>query len=334
MSGHAEFTDTAPIEAEPSLPPRPRARFGALRRLWRPVRWVALRGLAVMLVLVMFFGWIVNPPTTWTIMHEAGDDDRSWTRADDIAPVMLRSVVASEDANFCVHWGFDMTEIRRVIARGEARGASTLTQQTAKNVFLWQGRSWIRKALETAYTPMIEALWSKRRILEVYLNVAEFGPGIFGIRAAAQHHFGTTPDKLSARQAAALASVLPNPKNRAAKTGSNRARAIADGAETIRRQIAALPIAARHAIAADPQLPRHAQGHRVQGGVQNVDLRVGNGGADIDDALPGCCGLCRGPDRGLRGTIHIFDLRISGLLQILHQRGRQRLTTDHQVFHA
>ena len=126
-------------------------------------------------------------------------------------------------------------EIRRVIARGEARGASTLTQQTAKNVYLWQGRSWARKALETIYTPMIEALWSKRRILEVYLNVAEFGPGVFGIHAAAAHHFGTTPDKLSARQAAALAAVLPAPKTRAAQTRSARARAIADGAATIQR---------------------------------------------------------------------------------------------------
>jgi len=149
--------------------------------------------------------------------------------------VMLRAVVAAEDANFCQHWGFDMTEIRRVIARGETRGASTLSQQTAKNVFLWQGRSWVRKALETLYTPMIEAVWTKRRILEVYLNVAEFGPGVFGVHAAAAHHFRTTPDRLSPAQAAALAAVLPAPKSRAARPGSSRARAIADGAETIRR---------------------------------------------------------------------------------------------------
>jgi len=205
------------------------------RRAWRPLRWLGLRFMALMLALVVLFGWLINPPTTWTIVSEGISTPRQWTRAADISPVMLRSVVAAEDANFCRHWGFDMAEIRRVIARGENRGASTLTQQTAKNVYLWQGRSWPRKALETLYTPMIEAVWSKRRILEVYLNVAEFGPGVFGIHAAAAHHFGTTPDKLSARQAAALAAVLPAPKTRGAKTGSNRARAIADGAATIQR---------------------------------------------------------------------------------------------------
>lgn len=225
----APAPDTAPAR------PRPRRRRAMPRRLWRPVRWVALRGLALMLALVILFGWLINPPTTWTIATESSGGDRRWSRASDIAPVMLRSVVAAEDANFCTHWGFDMAEIRRVIARGESRGASTLTQQTAKNVFLWQGRSWVRKLLETTYTPMIEALWSKRRILEVYLNVAEFGPGIFGIRAAAAHHFGTTPDKLTAGQAAALAAVLPAPKHREARPRSARARAIADGAETIRR---------------------------------------------------------------------------------------------------
>ena len=225
--------------AQPRPPVAQARRRGLVRRLvallWRPLRWLILRALVLMLALVMIFGWLINPPTTWTILTEAGDADRSWTRAADIAPVMLRSVVAAEDANFCQHWGFDMAEIRRVIARGESRGASTLTQQTAKNVFLWQGRSWVRKALETTYTPMIDALWSKRRIVEVYLNVAEFGPGIFGIRAAAAHHFGTTPDKLSAGQAAALAAVLPAPKHREARPRSARARAIADGAETIRR---------------------------------------------------------------------------------------------------
>ena len=210
-------------------------RRAALAPVWRLLRWLGLRVLVLMLGLVVLFGWFLNPPTTWTILNEGTGIKRQWTRANDIAPVMLRSVVAAEDANFCLHWGFDMTEIRRVIARGERRGASTLSQQTAKNVYLWQGRSWARKALETLYTPMIEAVWSKRRILEVYLNVAEFGPGVFGIHAAAAHHFGTTPDALTPRQSAALASVLPAPKTRAAQTGSRRARAIADGAATILR---------------------------------------------------------------------------------------------------
>lgn len=200
-------------------------------------RWLALRFLALMVALVLFYA-LINPPTTWTIVSETRahpGTSRQWTRYRDIAPVMVRSVVAAEDANFCNHWGFDMTEIRKVVASGSSRGASSLTQQTAKNVYLWQGRSWPRKVLETTYTPIIEALWSKRRIVEVYLNVAEFGPGVFGIHAAAKHHFGTTPDRLTPRQAAALASILPAPKQRRPDTGSRRTRSIADGAATIAR---------------------------------------------------------------------------------------------------
>lgn len=216
-----------------------------MRTAWRAIlswisgwiRWLGLRFLALMAALVLIFS-VINPPTTWTIltgMRDHPGTPREWVSIGQIAPAMVRSVVAAEDANFCAHWGFDMREIRRVVATGSSRGASSLTQQTAKNVFLWQGRSWPRKLLETLYTPMIEALWSKRRIVEVYLNVAEFGPGVFGIHAAAHHHFGTTPDKLTQRQAAALASILPAPRTRKPDTTSRRSRAIADGAATIAR---------------------------------------------------------------------------------------------------
>lgn len=214
------------------------------RRRWRPLRriavwlrWLLLRLFLLMAVMVGFFG-IINPPTTWTIITESRSypiKPREWTDIEDIAPALRRSVVAAEDANFCRHWGFDMIEIRRVIASGSSRGASTISQQTAKNVFLWQKRSWTRKFLETAYTPLIEALWSKRRILEVYLNVAEFGPGIFGIHAAAREYFGTTPDKLTPVQAARLAAILPAPKSRSPYQASKRSRSIADGAATIAR---------------------------------------------------------------------------------------------------
>lgn len=200
-------------------------------------RWLGLRLLAAMVLLVLLFS-LFNPPTTWTILTESRTypgTDHEWTRLSEISPAMVRSVVAAEDANFCSHWGFDMQEIRKVVASGSSRGASTISQQTAKNVFLWQGRSWPRKVLETLYTPMIEALWSKRRIVEVYLNVAEFGPGIFGVHAAAQHYYKTTPDKLTARQSAALAAILPAPKSRTPQTNSRRARAIQDGAATIAR---------------------------------------------------------------------------------------------------
>ncbi|MTE00556.1 monofunctional biosynthetic peptidoglycan transglycosylase [Paracoccus sp. YIM 132242] len=220
----------SPPPAEPGAAPA--LRWRPLRRVLIWLRWLALRFLALMVGLVMVYA-LINPPTTWTIVSEAAAP-REWVDIEDVAPVMRRSVVAAEDANFCLHWGFDMVEIRKVVASGSSRGASTLTQQTAKNVFLWQGRSWTRKALETAFTPMIEAFWSKRRILEVYLNVAEFGPGVFGIQAAARDYFGTTPDRLTPVQAARLAAVLPAPKTRSPRA-STRSRAIADGAATIAR---------------------------------------------------------------------------------------------------
>lgn len=212
-------------------------RWRPLRRVLIWMRWFALRVLLLMAVLVGVYA-LINPPTTWTIVAEARNhiiQPRDWARIDDISPAMRRAVVAAEDANFCLHWGFDMTEIRKVVASGSSRGASTITQQTAKNVFLWQGRSWPRKLLETIYTPMIEALWSKRRILEVYLNVAEFGPGIFGVGAAARAYYGVTPAELTPVQAARLAAVLPAPKSRSATRASARSRSIADGAATIAR---------------------------------------------------------------------------------------------------
>ena len=225
-------------DAAPDTGGRPAARrWRPLRRALIWLRWFALRVLLLMAVLVGIYA-LVNPPTTWTIVAESREHPirpRQWVDLGDIAPAMRRAAVAAEDANFCLHWGFDMTEIRKVVASGSSRGASTITQQTAKNVFLWQGRSWPRKLLETIYTPMIEALWSKQRILEVYLNVAEFGPGIFGVDAAARSYYGVTPAQLTPVQAARLAAVLPAPKSRDATRASARSRAIADGAATIAR---------------------------------------------------------------------------------------------------
>ncbi|SFL03486.1 monofunctional biosynthetic peptidoglycan transglycosylase [Shimia haliotis] len=215
-----------------------------LRRRWLKARYWARRA-AVWLVsftlfaLVLFV--IVNPPITWTMWEEKrrlGQIDHQWTPIEDIAPVMARSVVAAEDANFCLHWGFDVVAIREAIEGGGKRGASTLTQQTVKNVYLWQGRSYLRKAIEAVLTPLVEIAWSKRRILEVYLNVAEFDEGVFGVEAAARQYFGVGPEELSATQAARLAAVLPNPKARSASKPTaklrRRAAAIMDGAETIR----------------------------------------------------------------------------------------------------
>lgn len=138
-----------------------------------------------------------------------------WVSMDDISSPMALAVMAAEDQKFPEHWGFDVDAIQSVLANDKddarIRGASTLSQQTAKNLFLWDGRSWIRKGLEAGLTVGIETVWSKRRILTVYLNIVEFGDGVFGVEQAAQHFFHKPASKLTASQAALLAAVLPNP---------------------------------------------------------------------------------------------------------------------------
>lgn len=137
-----------------------------------------------------------------------------WISTDNISPNMMLAVIASEDQRFPDHWGFDFDSIQQVLtkkSKKSARGASTISQQTVKNVFLWDGRSWLRKGLETLLTPAVELVWSKKRILTVYLNVAEFGNGIFGVEAAAQHFFHKSAKNLTKQEAALLAAVLPNP---------------------------------------------------------------------------------------------------------------------------
>jgi len=206
-------------------------------------RWLLRAVLAVVVLIgfIILLYTVVNPPTThtmWTEGSRLGKVDQKWVALEDIAPVMARSVVAAEDARFCQHWGIDVQAIRAVLDEGSQRGGSTISQQVVKNVFLWQDRSWLRKALETLITPAVEAVWSKRRILEVYLNVAEMGEGIFGVEAAARRYFDVAPGQLNARQAALLAALLPAPKSRSAVKPSagvkRRATQIADGAATIR----------------------------------------------------------------------------------------------------
>ncbi|WP_223426820.1 monofunctional biosynthetic peptidoglycan transglycosylase [Tateyamaria pelophila] len=213
----------------------------------RPVRWalvwgVRLFGVVLLMAIAGTFLWsVLNPPTTLYMMQEKsrlGSIEHEWVPMDGIAPIMARAAVAAEDANFCRHWGLDVAAIRRAIDDGGNRGASTISQQVVKNVYLWPGRSWIRKVLEAGMTPLIEAIWSKRRILEVYLNVAEFDEGVFGVEAAARHYFGVGADALSDVQAARLAAILPSPKSRSARDPSTfvrkRAAQILDGAATIR----------------------------------------------------------------------------------------------------
>ncbi len=184
---------------------------------------------------------VVNPITTPYMFSESrrlGDVSYDYVPLERIAPVMARSAVAAEDANFCLHWGLDVDAIRDRIDRGGSGGASTISQQVVKNVFLWHGRSWTRKAIEAVWTPLTEAIWSKARILELYLNIAEFDEGVFGVQAASRHYFGVNASDLNSTQAARLAAILPSPKTRSASNPSSsvqrRAASIRDGAATIR----------------------------------------------------------------------------------------------------
>lgn len=217
--------------------PQAPSPLGARIKLW--AKRLLLAGASYFGILILLFSFIPPPINLYQLSESwrLGGISKQWVGWNDIAPVMGRSVVAAEDANFCQHWGFDLTAIRAAVDGGGQRGGSTLTQQVAKNVLLWQQRSYIRKALEALLTPVIELVWSKQRILEVYLNVAEFDDGVFGVQAAAQHYFGVDADKLSALQAARLAAVLPNPKERSASKPTafirKRTAAIISGAETI-----------------------------------------------------------------------------------------------------
>lgn len=226
--------------ARPKRPPGLIDRVAGLLRWLR--RWL-LRGVVGLVLLLT--GWIAlysfaNPPGgiyMWQEYRRLGALSHDWVPMSRIAPVMARSAVAAEDANFCAHWGFDMAAIRTAIDAGGARGASTISQQTVKNVFLWHGRDWTRKVLEAAMTPVMETLWSKRRVLEVYLNIAEFDTGVFGVQAAARHYFNTDAAGLTAMQAALLAASLPAPQSRNPARPSDflrrRAASIVDGAATI-----------------------------------------------------------------------------------------------------
>ncbi|WP_304655228.1 monofunctional biosynthetic peptidoglycan transglycosylase [Neorhizobium galegae] len=157
--------------------------------------------------------------------------DRRWVSLDEISPNLVRSVMMSEDGQFCFHGGVDWNQMRGVVEDaldGEAtRGASTIPMQTAKNLFLWNGRSFIRKGLELPLALGADFVWSKRRMMEIYLNIAEWGPGIYGAEAAAQYHFKVPASRLSARQAALLAVALPNPITRVASKPSRGVQQLA-----------------------------------------------------------------------------------------------------------
>jgi monofunctional biosynthetic peptidoglycan transglycosylase len=169
----------------------------------------------------------VNPPVTLLMLQRVAEQwldkketrlSKDWRPIDEISPYLASAVVASEDQLFLKHWGFDFKSIQKAYTHNQKentktiRGASTITQQVAKNVFLWQGRSWLRKGLEVYFTALIEIFWNKKRILEVYLNVIETGDGLYGAEAASRAYFQRGAKKISKSQAALLAAILPNPR--------------------------------------------------------------------------------------------------------------------------
>ena len=165
---------------------------------------------------------VVPVPTTATMLFDSKGSNRDWTPISDISPNLVRAVIAAEDGKFCSHDGFDREAIEKALARnkqgGRVRGGSTISQQTAKNVFLWQGSGWtryLRKIPEVYFTFLIEKIWGKRRIMEVYLNVAETGIGTYGAEAGAQRYFKKSAKNLTRIEAARLAAILPLPKKRA-----------------------------------------------------------------------------------------------------------------------
>jgi monofunctional biosynthetic peptidoglycan transglycosylase len=224
-------------------------------RMWRGlVRWAvraAVAFVALSLALVTLYHW-VNPPLTPLMVIRSVEDllagrpagiDRRWVPLTAVSPALLRAVVASEDARFFSHWGVDVTELERAREynarqRGRRfRGASTITMQCARSVFLWPGRTWARKALEVWLAVLMEQLWGKRRILEVYVNVVEWGPGIYGAEAAARRWFGVSARQLDAGRAALLAAALPAPlrfdPTRPSPSLERRAAAIAERAKRL-----------------------------------------------------------------------------------------------------
>ena len=196
-------------------PSPPRAR--KVRKA-RPLLVLALL-IALFPVVCVLTTALIPPPATILMLQRlaAGDGmDYRWRSLNSISPNLVYAAIAAEDARFCEHRGFDMEAIQKAMDHnedgGRVRGGSTISQQTAKNVFLWPQRSWIRKGLEAGYTVLIETIWGKRRVMEVYLNVAEMGPGVYGAEAGARHWFGVSAADLTPQQAARLAAILPSPR--------------------------------------------------------------------------------------------------------------------------
>jgi monofunctional glycosyltransferase len=202
------------------------AKRSASRGFWRRWKWIWIPLLVLLLIPAMQVGAVrfVDPPRTLPMLLEQVTSSGPkaplryrWIPLGQMPEMFLKHLWISEDHRFFKHWGFDWEEMDRAMEKAEktgkpVRGASTITNQCARSIFLWQGRSWIRKGLESYYTVWMELLLPKRRILELYANVIEMGPGIYGVEAASRHYFGVTARGLTREQSAMLAAVLPNPK--------------------------------------------------------------------------------------------------------------------------
>lgn len=191
----------------------------AVRLALRVLLYASAGWLAVVLLAIIAFRFVDPPTSALMLIHRAGGEKvvRHWMPLQHISPHLVRAVIASEDGRFCRHFGIDIREIGAAIERardGVPRGASTISMQVAKNMFLWPAKSYLRKAIELPLTVAIEVAWPKWRIAEIYLNIAEWGPGVFGAEAAARYHFAKPASRLTEREAALLAVALPNPITR------------------------------------------------------------------------------------------------------------------------
>jgi monofunctional biosynthetic peptidoglycan transglycosylase len=208
--------------AEEWLPTLPTSGGGLrhlLRIAARAAATLVLAFFAVVLALIVAYRWIDPPASTLMLMQRADGMPvlQTWVPLERISPYLRHAVILSEDARFCRHWGVDWGELAEALdstREGNPRGGSTISMQVVKNLFLWPSKSYLRKALEIPLSYAIELAWSKRRILEIYLNIAEWGPGVFGAEAAARYHFRKSAALLTLQEAALLAVSLPNPFDR------------------------------------------------------------------------------------------------------------------------
>lgn len=193
-------------------------RRSLIGRVFRWVVWLAVAVVVIPIVVAAVYRYVPPPATPLMILRLFQGEDlrREWVPLERVSPNLAAAVIALEDTAFCSHSGIDWAEMNEAVSEhmegGRARGASTITMQTAKNIYLWPGRAVARKVVEIPLAMLLETLWGKRRIMEIYLNVAEWGPGIYGAETAARVHFGKAARDLTPREAGLLAAVLPNPR--------------------------------------------------------------------------------------------------------------------------